>query len=266
MGSKSHGRGIQGSRQEIVRQVQLDTERLVTDFSFATGVKWPHRRAAVVLPNLLRMSLPVPFSADDEIAFDELACLIATRFPAADWLAATADDGRCFVFFSQGPDQRDSEFVVMLQQTKDGGWEALYGLGDDDAMLASSEVSAGDAAVEAGIELLRQWLPEARVEHAPAVMPRLSRLAGRVHVQSGASGRGPESMARARPVLLPASGDGNMLLASYRAVRMKNAHHQVENLAVHLAAMRRSYAALEAARTVIRRVEESARFAGLRLG
>jgi cob(I)alamin adenosyltransferase len=57
-----------------------------------------------------------------------------------------------------------------------------------------------------------------------------------------------------------------MLLASYRAVRMKNAHHQVENLAAHLAAMRRSYAALEAARTVIRRVEKSARFAGLRLG
>ncbi len=212
-----------------------------------------------MLPNLLRVSFPVPFSADDEIAFDDLACLVATRFPAADWLAATADDGGWLVLFTQGRDQPGGDFVVMLQQIEDGAWEAVYGLGDDGSLLASSGVSAGDAAVGAGIELLRQWLPEARVEHAPAVVARRSGPAGlslRVRVPQDASGPCPETLARGRRVLLLASGDGHVLLTSYRSLRMENAHHQAEHRAAHLAMVRRSCAALEAARAVMRRVEE----------
>jgi hypothetical protein len=147
----------------------------------------------------------------------------------------------------------------MLQQAGDGAWEAVYGLADDGAVLASSGVSAGDAAVGAGIELLRQWLPEAQVEHAPAMVPSRSAPAGRsgrVNVQRDASGPCPEPVGRRRPVLLMASGDGHVLLASYRSLRMENAHHQAEHRAAHRAMMRRSHAAIEAARAVMRRVEE----------
>jgi hypothetical protein len=210
-------------------------------------------------PNLFRVSFPVPFSADDEIAFDDLACLVATRFPAADWLAVTDADGRWFVLFTQERDQRGGDFVVMLQLAEDRTWEAVSGLADDGAVLASSGLSAGDAAVGAGIQLLRQWLPKAQVKRAPAVVPRRFKAAaqiGRVPVQRDESEPCPELLARGCPLLLLASGDGNALLASYRSRRMENAHRQAEHRAAHLAMVRRSHATLEAAWAVIRRVEE----------
>ena len=94
------------------------------------------------------------FNTDDAQCIAKLTALLMVRFPDAEWCELEAD-GRLFALISQGAESRGGRLALPVQQMAEGAaWEVVC----DEVQLVADAVSAGRAALEAGLEVGFQML------------------------------------------------------------------------------------------------------------